>query len=68
MEIEAYNYATSKGYTFETYDGVEGKIAMKDIFDLVAGTSTGGIIAASLAMPANNSDGTLSKTVPKFWA
>jgi len=44
---------------------------MKDIFDLIAGTSTGSIIAASLAMPKNvtvNGEVELSKTEPLYFA
>ena len=35
------------------YAGHDGRLAMKDLFDFIAGTSTGSIIAASLAMPKN---------------
>jgi patatin-like phospholipase/acyl hydrolase len=54
-----------------TYHGHEGKLAMKDLFDFIAGTSTGSIIAASLAMPKNesvNGKTVLSKTEPLYFA
>ena len=44
---------------------------MKDLFDFIAGTSTGSIIAASLAMPKNesvNGKTVLSKTEPLYFA
>jgi len=31
----------------------DGRILMKDMFDLIAGSSTGGVIAAALVCPAN---------------
>ena len=73
IEEAAYDYAISKSYdiTSMSYPAVHqsyNKIAMKDLFDMSAGTSTGSIIAASLSMPANETDGSLSKTTPKFWA
>ena len=51
IEEYAYNYCTKKGYTFPKYEGRDGVIAMKDIFDMTAGTSTGSIISAALAYP-----------------
>lgn len=54
-----------------TYEGHEGKLAMKDLFDFIAGTSTGSIIAASLAMPKNetvNGKVQLSKREPLYFA
>ena len=54
MEKYSYNYATSKGYTFPKYPGRENVIAMKDLFEMTAGTSTGSILAAGLVYPDKN--------------
>lgn len=65
MEKEAYDYATSKGYTFPKYKGRDNVIAMKDLFDMTAGTSTGSILAAGLVYPNVNSTDT---NEPGFFA
>lgn len=51
MEKYAYEYATSKGYDFPKYPGRENVVAMKDLFEMTAGTSTGSILAAGLVYP-----------------
>ena len=73
LEKEAYQYAKEQNYdlTDFQYEGNEGKIAMKDLFDMVAGTSTGSIMAAGFAMPSFKTvDGKteLSKKVPEYFA
>jgi uncharacterized protein len=55
------DYLESYAYTYarETYcipERNKTKLPMSDLFDLLAGTSTGSLIASSLVMP--NSDGT----------
>ena len=56
FELYAYEYSNAqkkKGldYNFPTYEGHHGVIAMKDMFDMSAGTSTGSFIAAGLGFP-----------------
>ena len=58
LEEHAYEYATSKGYAIKTYpDALGGNrtkvVAMNDLFDMTAGTSTGSILAACLVYPLN---------------
>jgi patatin-like phospholipase/acyl hydrolase len=56
MEHFGYNYALEKGYISKRE--VE-KINMSEIFDLMAGTSTGSLLTTALAMPAE--DGVTNK-------
>ena len=65
MEKFAFDYATEKGYTFPKYEGRDGILAMKDMFDMTAGTSTGSILAAGLVYP--NKD-RMEEKEPKFFA
>lgn len=51
MEVYAFDYAKSKNLVVPQYPGFEGKIAMKDMFNMTGGTSTGSIIAAGLSYP-----------------
>ena len=53
MEKFAYNYAKGKGYVIPTYtDLIDNEVlAMKDLFNMTAGTSTGSILAAALSYP-----------------
>ena len=56
FELYAYEYSNAqkkKGldYNFPIYEGHHGVIAMKDMFDMSAGTSTGSFIAAGLGFP-----------------
>lgn len=59
MELYAFEYSTSKGYDFPKYPPLNGTarddvIHMKDLFDMMAGTSTGSIISAALSFPSND--------------
>ena len=55
MEKYAWEYAGPKGknYKIPTYNGLIDNevIAMKELFNMTAGTSTGSIIAAGLSYP-----------------
>ena len=63
MEKSAWDYAVSKGYEFPKYPGRDGLFAMKDLFDMTSGTSTGSIIAAGLVYPNPNVTETEGVTV-----
>lgn len=51
MEKYAYDYAHGKKYEIPVYKDQPGKMAMKDLFNMTAGTSTGSILAAGLSYP-----------------
>lgn len=64
MELYAFSYATEKKYSgFPVYKSRPNKIAMKDLFNMTAGTSTGSILAAGLVYPNNK-----NISEPKFFA
>mmetsp|Transcript_12911 Transcript_12911/g.20011 ORF Transcript_12911/g.20011 Transcript_12911/m.20011 type:complete len:81 (-) Transcript_12911:1190-1432(-) len=65
MEEYAWKYAKEKGYTFPQYEGWDGHFAMKDLFNMTAGTSTGSILAAGLAYPNSNES---IRNTPEFFA
>ena len=52
MEKYGYSYAKEKGYIEERKDG---RLNMSEIFDMMAGTSTGSLLTTALSMP--NKDG-----------
>lgn len=58
MENASYEYAVSKHYIEENQ---YKKLAMYQLFDMIAGTSTGGILATALAAPSIT-----DKTKPGF--
>ena len=51
IEKYAFKFATDNGYEVPKYEGREGVVAMKDLFDMTAGTSTGSIISSALVYP-----------------
>ena len=77
MEVFAYKYAkTEKNYVIPTYKNettgeMIERMPMKDIFDMISGTSTGSILATGLSI----STGTLNPIpfkgkhypLPKYW-
>ena len=71
MEKYAYKYMLNnndtKGFLWEPYYDDDGKIKehvhMKDMFDMMAGTSTGSILSTALSVPKEK-----GSTIPKFWA
>ena len=63
MEQFAWEYATDMNYDFPKYPGREGYFAMKDLFNMIAGTSTGSIISSGLAFPNSSYPG-----MPAYYA
>ena len=76
LEVIAFKYAKEKGITEKpkfkecfSYKGFEDRIAIKDMFDYLAGTSTGSIIAAALSYPKDEGEEySNNEWVPKYWA
>ena len=63
MEQYAFEYAKSKGFNVKEYPGHPGRMALKDVFDMFAGTSTGSILAAGFSYPLET-----KPEQPKFFA
>ena len=56
MEKYSYKYVSEKNYTIpNNFNHTHGVIAMKDLFYMMAGTSTGSILASALSYPKSNS-------------
>lgn len=55
MESEAYAYAKNK-YCIPDRDNK--RISMSEVFDLVAGTSTGSLLATALVIPNDDTNST----------
>jgi patatin-like phospholipase/acyl hydrolase len=53
MEEYAYDYTKCKFPDIKNY--TNNVIPMKDLFNMMAGTSTGSILASGLSYPNNNS-------------
>jgi patatin-like phospholipase/acyl hydrolase len=52
MEKYSYKYVSEKNYTIpNNFNHTHGVIAMKDLFNMMAGTSTGSILASALSYP-----------------
>ena len=71
LEAWAFEYIQDKPWKNKvpSYPGRDGVVAFKDIFDLLAGTSTGSIISAALAYPIERYADTVPKVerVPKYF-
>ena len=52
MENYAYTYATSKAYPLTAMNKKDKKVHMTQLFDMIAGTSSGGLIASFLVTPS----------------
>ena len=67
LEKYAYNYATSKGYDIPKYYDADGKLIqrmhVKDLFDMLTGTSTGSILASALSLKSKT-----DSSAPRYWA
>ena len=50
METYGYEYALGQGYINASS---HPRLPLKDMFQMLAGTSTGGVIAAALSVPSN---------------
>ena len=79
METEAYEYAQKMNYTlfpkyYDKNDKLIKKIPMKDLFNMMAGTSTGSILSAGLRGGHQwrglsvKSDDPKKPNYPKYWA
>ena len=74
LEKKAFDYCTEKKYKCPEYPddkNAQGKVAMKDLFDMISGTSTGSIITAALTYTnktAGLKDSTGTVPAPGFWA
>lgn len=64
MQIEtfAYDYAVSQNYTFPRHRN-NNRIHMSDLFDMMAGTSTGSILSSGLSVPSRE-----NSSAPMFYA
>lgn len=74
MEKYAFEYAQSRGITDDPefkkcfqYEGHDGKIHMKDLFDMMSGTSTGSIISAGLSYPKDTRGFEKNAWIPMYW-
>ena len=77
FEEYAYEYAMSKNYDIpkyknETTNEMIKRMPMKDIFDMIAGTSTGSILATGLSISSGRKNPIPYKgrndDLPKYWA
>jgi hypothetical protein len=62
LERECYKYSLDQGYINASTDGNE-RISMSELFDMVAGTSTGSILATALVTPSQE-----DRTKPAYYS